>query len=477
MTHILSTTTLLLSLFLAPTAVASATWYVNGVSGSDSNNCASPTNACKTIRHAVSLAVSGDMIRIAAAIYKENFTVGKSLNISGSSAGTTIIDGAGVRTVVTISNTTAHVTLSNLTIRNGKATSGAGINNSGTLTLTNSTVSGNLSPIPCLRFFVFCEISGGTARGGGIYNSGTLILSNSIISGNHAGSYCSATPCSAFGGGIYNRGTLMTIKNSTLTGNSASTACSTSISCAVGVGGAFYTSVGTGMLNNSTVTGNSAYRCSGTCGGRGGAIVDDFGNLALNNSTVSGNPAGGIFNGGTTTLQNTIVANNSGKNCGGTITSHGYNLSSDGTCNFIHTGDLNNTDPMLGPLQYNGGPTQTMALPLGSPAVDAGNPTGCTDGLGHLLKTDQRGKPRPDAEDATGCDMGAYEYQGVVQTGHCVYICGSVRCGELTGYCAGSVNGACRKTYDPGQCPVGKPAGGYGSFCGEGIDPTRTCTP
>jgi hypothetical protein len=417
MTHKLSTTTLLLSLFLAPTAVASTTWYVNGVSGSDSNNCTSPTNACKTIRHAVSLAVSGDMIRIAAAIYKENFTVGKSLNISGSSAGTTIIDGAGVRTVVTISNTTAHVTLSKLTIRNGKSSSGGGINNSGTLTLTNSTVSGNLAPIPCIPFLLVC-LSFGGASGGGIYNSGALSISNSIISGNHAGSGCNANPCSALGGGIYNRGTLMTIRNTTLTGNSAGTACSPSLSCSVGVGGAFYTSGGTVTLNNSTVTGNSAYRCSGTCGGRGGAIVDGSGKLALNNSTVSGNPASGIVNGGTTTLQNSIVANNSGKNCGGTITSHGYNLSSDGTCNFTNSGDLNNTDPMLGSLQYNGGPTQTMALPLGSPAVDAGNPTGCTDGLGQLLKTDQRGKPRPDAEDAAGCDIGAYEYQGVVQTGH-----------------------------------------------------------
>ena len=59
MTHKLSTTTLLLSLFLAPTAVASTTWYVNGVSGSDSNNCTSPTNACKTIRHAVYACVFG----------------------------------------------------------------------------------------------------------------------------------------------------------------------------------------------------------------------------------------------------------------------------------------------------------------------------------------------------------------------------------------------------------------------------------
>ena len=68
--------------------------------------------------------------------------------------------------MVKISNTTAHVTLSKLTIRNGNATSGAGVNNSGTLTLTNTTVSGNLVPIPCIRSFVFCELRAGTASGG-----------------------------------------------------------------------------------------------------------------------------------------------------------------------------------------------------------------------------------------------------------------------------------------------------------------------
>jgi hypothetical protein len=301
------------------------------------------------------------------------------------------------------------VTLSNLTIRNGKANLGGGINNSGALTLTNSTISGNLAPIPCTPLGLVC-LSRGTASGGGIYNSGALTISNSIISGNHAGSYCNATPCSAFGGGIYNRGTV-TINNSTLTGNSAGTACSTSISCAVGVGGAFYTSVGTVTLNNSSVTGSSAYRCSGVCSGVGGAIVNGSGNLAVNNSTVSGNSAGGIFDSGTATLQNSIIANNSGKNCSGTITSHGYNLSSDGTCAFSSIGDMQNTDPLLGPLQNNGGPTPTMALLSGSPAIDAGNPSGCTDGLGHLLKTDQRGMPRPDTEDAAGCDMGAFERQ------------------------------------------------------------------
>ena len=93
------------------------------------------------------------------------------------------------------------------------------------------------------------------------------------------------------------------------------------------------------------------------------------------------------------------------------MTSHGYNLSSDGSCRFNHTGDLNNHDPLLGPLQNNGGPTETMALLPGSPAIDGGNRSGCTDSQGHLLKTDQRGMPRPDKEDSSGCDMGAYERQ------------------------------------------------------------------
>jgi len=404
-------TVVFLSLVLsAATAIASATWYVNGVSGSSSNDCKTPTTACKTVSHAVSLAASGDTIRVAAAIYTESFTLGKSLNILGAGASTTIIDGGGVRTVVTIPNSTAHVTLSKLTIRNGKATSGGGINNSGTLILTNSTVSGNWAPIPCMQLFMVCLFRG-TALGGGIYNSGVLTVSNSIISGNHAGSYCNGNPCSAFGGGIYNQGTLMTIRNSTLTGNSAGTACSTSLSCSVGVGGAFYTSGGKVTLNSSTVTGSSAYRCSGVCNGTGGAIVNGSGNLAVNNSTVSGNSAGGVFSGGTATLQNSIISNNSGTNCGGSITSDGYNLTSDGSCAFSNSGDRNNTNPVLGTLGYYGGPTPTIPLLTGSPAIDAGNPSGCTDGLGHLLKTDQRGMPRPDTEDTGGCDMGAYERQ------------------------------------------------------------------
>src|SRR5215471_17313466 len=103
---------------------------------------------------------------VAAATYYENLTIGISLNVIGSGASTTIIDGAASGTVVTIPSATAHVTLSKLTIRNGEAphhvggffpqSTGGGIKNSGTLALTNSTVSGNLAPLPCMPFGLFC---------------------------------------------------------------------------------------------------------------------------------------------------------------------------------------------------------------------------------------------------------------------------------------------------------------------------------
>jgi hypothetical protein len=356
---------LLLAMFLAiaSTALASTTWYVNGVSGSDNNNCMSSQIACKTIGHAISLASSGDSIMVAAAIYTENLTIGLSLKILGSGSTTTIIDGGKAGGVVTISNASAHVALSRVTIRNGR-----------------------------VPFY-----------GGGIYNSGTLIVSDSTLSGNTVSNTC-YNICPAFGGGIYNIGAL-TINKTTLSENLASATDRHS------AGGGIFNG-GTLAINNSTLTGNSAV------GHAGGGIYNNGGTLAINNSTLTGNSATGIggsiyaYSEGTAILQNTIVANSpSGGNCGGSVTSNGYNLSSDSTCNFNSTGDLNNTDPKLGQLGYYGGPTQTIPLLSGSPAIDAGNPSGCTDDQGHLLKTDQRGKPRPDKEDTGGCDMGAYERQ------------------------------------------------------------------
>ena len=91
-TKFISFLLVILLLALAPALVASTTWYVDGVNGNDSNNCLSPTAACKTIGHAISLASSGDSIMVAAATYNESFTISVSLKVIGASASTTIIN-------------------------------------------------------------------------------------------------------------------------------------------------------------------------------------------------------------------------------------------------------------------------------------------------------------------------------------------------------------------------------------------------
>ena len=343
---------LVLMLAFAPAAHAS-TLYVNGAKGSDSNNCKSAQHACKTIGHAISLASSGDTVKVAASTYKENLAIGISLNILGANARTTIVDGNQSKTVFTISSPSAVVLLSGLTIENGK-------------------------------------VNGGYA--GGISSEGTLTVSNCTITGNDGGG--------GYGGGILNLESTLTVLNSTITGNSADGS----------YGGGIVNLEGTATVTNSTITGNS-----GTSGYVGG-VSNIEGTLTVSSSTITANSAGeydaGVYNDeGTTTFQNTILAN-SGANCSGTVTSEGYNLSSDDSCNFTGKGDKNDKAPKLEKLGYYGGDTQTLSELLKSATVDKGNPSGCTDGEGHKLTTDQRGDPRPgkDKKDKR-CDIGAYERQ------------------------------------------------------------------
>jgi CSLREA domain-containing protein len=223
----------------------------------------------------------------------------------------------------------------------------------------------------------------GIDRGFDILGASATFSNLTIRNGNSAGS----------GGGInLNFAASVTLSASTLSGNSTAAE-----------GGGIQTGGGTLVLTNVTVSGNTASRggglaCSGPC--------------TLTNVTVTANTAstngGGVFQrtaAGTVTFLNTIVANNTSsgeEDCNGTpatLISNGNNLSSDDTCDFSSPGDLENTDPLLGPLQDNGGPTFTHELLAGSPAIDAGTNTGCP-------AIDQRGFPRPVG---VSCDIGAYE--------------------------------------------------------------------
>src|SRR3989304_968392 len=164
------------------------------------------------------------------------------------------------------------------------------------------------------------------------------------------------------GGGISSSSATVPIENSPIGSNMSDG------------GGGIFNDSGTMTITNSTINGNSA-----GSSGVGGGITNDGGTMAIEFSTISGNTAsegGGIPHVGVLVeLSNSIVANNpSGGDCAGNITSQGYNIDSDNSCSLTAVGDLPNTNPLLGTLQNNGGPTETQALLTGTPAINAGNP-------------------------------------------------------------------------------------------------------
>jgi predicted outer membrane repeat protein len=168
-------------------------------------------------------------------------------------------------------------------------------------------------------------------------------------------------------------------------------------------------------LINTTVSGNTA------SGGPGGGLaIDSPQSATITNSTIAGNTAslagGGIWSNGAAnvTLANALLANNTapaGTNCEVGLTSFGGNLESADTCG-LGTGELKNTNPLLGPLADNGGPTQTMALAATSPAVDKGSAFGITsDQRGVLRPIDFPSIPNSGAASGDGTDIGAFELQ------------------------------------------------------------------
>ena len=369
------------------------TFYVDGLKGSDKNDCLSPQSACKTIQHAVAISGSGDKIVVAPAVYRENVNVHHGVQIIGAGPDKTIVDAHMNGSGISVAFATIDVTIAGMTVRNGTGSpDGGGIYHCfGTITIDDVVLEGNSVPSTTVDGF-----------GGAMYNcpASTMTIIDSTIRNNIANA----------GGAICNGGVL-TIINSTFSGNTARD---------LRGGGAVF-NYGTLHVANSTFSGNTA------AAGVGGAIRNGLlfglnGGAQIDNSTIAGNkaaagpsPGGGISNhfGLPIYLQNTIVANNTPQNCGGAPpATEGFNLSNDASCDLDGAGDLNKVDPRLGGLHDNGGPTQTMALLFLSPAIDGGNRAGCRDWLGHLLKTDQRGLPRPDQGEPRGCDIGAYERQG-----------------------------------------------------------------
>lgn len=306
-------------------------------------------------------------------------------------------DGGGIDNHVDIDNHGTLEVMNSGLNANSAGRQGGGIENGGTLTISGSTLTGNSATF-----------------GGGIDSYNALTVSNCGLVGNSAdlgGGICNrsfpfgpdpidtvsdcylAENSADAGGGIWNTGT-MTVGNSTVSDNSG------------GQAGGILNS-GTLNVSNSTLAGNS-------CSSAGGGIVN-HGTMTVSNSTVSGNSAGrggGIFVlSGTLTVGNTILAGNTSANSpdldGAITTNLGHNLigNTEGGSGFVAS-DLLNVNPLLAPLGDYGGPTQTMPLLPGSPAVDAGD-----NALAPA--TDQRGVAR--GVNGT-TDIGAFESRGFTIT-------------------------------------------------------------
>ena len=311
-----------------------------------------------------------------------------SINIDASRYGSVTIIGWGEENftldanqkfrVMSVSGSSTIVNLGGLTILGGKTpVSGGGIyNSSGTLTITNSTISGNIA----------------SSFGGGIYNSGTLIITNSEISRNISSSFC---------GGIYNYGTLI-ITNSEISRNNA-----------YSYGGGIYNESGTLAVTNSEISGNIA-------SSRGGGIYNESGTLTVTNSTIAGNTAsgsssygGGIYQSGsssTAKVYNTIIACNTAKSDGNDIYNAGfgsvYGYNSLSSCTEWGDEDNNVVYDQNLPLFIDANKGD-YRLTIGSQAIDKGNNAYAVDSQGVALAYDLDGFPRI----VNGAvDIGAYEY-------------------------------------------------------------------
>ena len=377
-----------------------STIYVKADASGD-NNGSSWTHAYTDLQVALSSAISGDQIWVASGTYypttgtdqSATFTLANGVSIYGGFAGTeTLLTERDLDVnVTTLSGDIGTVSTDN----SYHVVTGDGTGN--TAVLDGFTISGgnavgdltspwgggmyNLVGSPTLSNLVFSDNT--ASYGGGMFNYNSSPILTKVTFDNNSANRA---------GGMYNiLGSNPTLTDVTFSGNSASLR-----------GGGMTTAEGSNpTLTNVTFTGNTA--------SFGGAIHNSFdGNPTLTNVTISGNTAtssgGAIYNEDSSpTIINSILYGNSGgeiHNAGSSTPSVTYSIVEGG---YTGTGNID-ADPLLGTLGDNGGYTQTMALTVGSPAIDAGNNASCPG-------TDQRGLSRPQG---SICDIGAYEIEAPV---------------------------------------------------------------
>ncbi len=333
----------------------------------------------------------------------------------------------------------SYLTMSDCVLTNCNAGEVAGVYNFGTAILNNCLLTGlsdndtDANGVAIASFgslmLVSCVITNcrGAYWAGGIYGD-NIVMSNTVITRNGG---------VEDGGGIYFSGGTNFLYGCTFSGNSGGNAGggvlnvgnTTMVSCTVSGNQGGYAYGGAGIYNvqtlqmiNCTVSGNAIYtNALGQWLGGGGiqnSVLNPDSGVSSTNALlyltdctiVSNNPSrgtgGGVSNGtnaATVYAQDTIIANNTSNDFAGTLTSLGNNLiGNTNGCTLTNdlTGNIYGVDPLLGPLQYNGGTTLTHALLAGSPAIDAGPANAAPF-------TDQRGMSRPQG---AADDIGAYEY-------------------------------------------------------------------
>lgn len=291
----------------------------------------------------------------------------------GRPLGVTALNGGGV-----FAGGAGDNTLENVVVTGSSATGsggGAHVDLNSSLRVIRGTISGNTA----------------AADGGGISNQGELVIESSTIAGNVI------TGTTGRGGGIWSgetSGDLAVVTNSTIANNSATS-----------TGGGINLSNGILSILSSTIAGNTADsdNTGSTDADGGGIMVISTDSNAIANTILAENQIG----------TTSPIADDCGLGIGAVLVSGGYNLRSTEdpvACDakFVGTGDFINAMPLLGTLASYGGPTPTIPLLTGSPALNAGNPsTPANAAYPACPANDQRGAPRGGAEGQ--CDIGAFE--------------------------------------------------------------------